>query len=223
MTRECFNRYRCLKMTVIFVVACISCSLVSRSVYAEGKKVLPPTLTITLQDEDGAPIAGVDIAAMAVALAGTEKDRAKTDINGKAVFKHLKSGTYYFFADIKAIHKHDGYDFPSIIKEIKTTRSYYISETKQFDLSENVECTFTIRRNAYILFETYLDVFKSNEIVVVNKNMGISQNIPVASADYTQIYLPMRSRYQIITIKDGDFDSWVIDFFAHEGLRIELL
>ncbi|MDR3561491.1 MAG: carboxypeptidase-like regulatory domain-containing protein, partial [Negativicutes bacterium] len=186
------------------------------------KKVLPPTLALTLLDEDGAPIVGVDVSAMEGNVSGKESDSARTDQNGKAVFKHLKSGTYYFFANLKAVRSHRGYDFPLIVKEIKSIRSYYISETRKFDLSENAECTYTIKRSAYISFETFLNVFKSDKIVVVNKKLGIGQNIPV-EADFIKIYMPMRSQYQIITVKDGDFDSWIIDFYAHEGLRVELL
>jgi hypothetical protein len=55
---------------------------------------------------------------MAVALAGTERDRARTDDNGRAVFEHLKSGTYYFFANIRALRSHLGYDSSAIINEM---------------------------------------------------------------------------------------------------------
>ena len=239
-----------LKLAVVLVFTLMYCGSAPQHVYAEDngqvvvkqqepanstvvnkdnqtidgppQKVLPPTLTVTLLDEDGAPIVGVDLSAMEGNASGKESGSATTDANGKAVYKHLKSGAYYFFANLKAIRSHAGYDFPAIIKEIKTVRSFYISETKRFDLSANVECTYTIKRNACISFETFLNVFKSDKIVVVNKRMGIGQNIPV-EADFIRIYLPMRSKYQIITVKDGDFDSWIIDFYAHEGLRIELL
>jgi hypothetical protein len=245
-----FQRTCCLRLAVVLVVAVMYCGLATPDVYAEGngqqaagqqvsvssaaapdsqtadngpRKVLPPTLTLTLQDEEGQPVSGVYVSAMAVALAGTESDWARTDETGKAVFKHLKSGTYYFFANIKAIHSHRGYDFPAIIKEIKSTRSYYISETKRFDLSQNAECTYTIKRNAYIMFTTFLDVYKPDKIVIASRKLGIGQNIPVDSIDFIQIFLPMRNNYQIYTVKDGDFDSWIIEFYAHEGLRIELL
>jgi len=53
--------------------------------------------------------------------------------------------------------------------------------------------------------------------------LGIQHIIPVASTDYIQIYLPMRNLYQIVTIKDNDYDSWIMEIYAHERLRIELL
>jgi len=249
VTRKYFKQYWWSKLAAVLVFTFICCGLLTQSAYAsangqeavkqdpasnnavsqdsqisdkEQKKVLPPTLTLTLQDEDGQPLVGVDLSAVEANVSGKERDSAQTDQNGKAVFKHLQSGTYYFFANLKAIRSHVGYDFPLIVKEIKSTRSYYISETKKFDLSANVECTYTIKRNACIWFETFLNVFKSDKIVVANKKMGIGQNIPV-EADFIKIYMPMHSLYQIITVKDGDFDSWIIDFYAHENLRIELL
>jgi len=72
-------------------------------------------------------------------------------------------------------------------------------------------------------FETYLQTVRSGKIIVLNEKNGIEQTIPVASTDYLQIYLPMRTLYKIITIKDNDFDSWIMEFYAHERLRIELL
>jgi hypothetical protein len=251
VTKKKFQRTWRPKLWMVLVVAVMYCGLAPHGVYAEDnsrqtarqqvptssaaagqdsqtadnmpQKVLPPTLTLTLQDEDGQPISGVDVSAMAVALAGTESGRARTDDNGRAVFKHLKSGTYYFFANIRALRSHHGYDFPAIIKEIKSIRSYYISESRRFDISQNAECTYTIKRGACIMFTTFLDVYKPDKIVIANRKLGIGQNIPVDSTDFIQIYLPMRSNYQIYTVKDGDFDSWIIDFYAHEGLRIELL
>jgi len=251
VTKKNFQRRWYWKLSVALVAVFLYCGLAIHSAYAEDngqekvrqqppssgtaagqddqiadngtKKVRPPTLTLTLQDEDGQPIRGVEVAAMAVALAGTESDRARTDDHGKAVFRHLKSGTYYFFANIRALRSHSGYDFPAIIKEIKSIRSYYISESKRFDLSQNAECTYTIKRSACIMFTTFLDVYKPDKIVIASRKLGIGQNIPVDSTDFIQIYLPMRYNYQIYTVKDGDFDSWIIDFYAHEGLRIELL
>jgi len=73
------------------------------------------------------------------------------------------------------------------------------------------------------MFETFLDVYKPDKIALSNKSLGIVQTIPVNSADYIQIYLPMRSKYKIFTVKDGDFDAWIIEFYAHEGLRIMVL
>jgi len=240
MARKNFKRNWNFKLVIALAYVFIYCGLGTPSVYADdngqvaGQQVpvsnnaasqgsqVSPTLTLTLLDADGQPISGVTVSAMPGNFSGKEADRARTDATGKAVFKHLKSGAYYFFADVAALRSHDGYDFPAIIKQIKTTRSYYLSETKKFDLSDNVACTYTINRNACVSFETFLDVFKSDLIVIKNNQMGIGQNIPV-QADFIRIYLPMRSLYQIITVKDGDFDSWIIDFYAHEGLRIELL
>jgi hypothetical protein len=222
------KRYWRLSMAVVVAFAFIACGLANQ-VYAaetgqeEQKKILPPTLTLTLLDEDGQPISGVEVHAMPSNLAGKEKERARTDENGKAVFKKLKSGAYYFYADVRALRSHDGYDFPAIIKETKNYRSFYISETKRFDLSENAECTLTIKRGAHIMLETFLDVYKPDKIVLMNKKLGIGQNIPIGSVDFIQLYIPMGDKYSIITVKGGDFDSWIIEFFAHERLRIELL
>lgn len=224
-----FKRYWRLRLAVAAMVAVIACGAVIHTVYAaengpeEQKKVLPPTLTVTLLDEDGQPVRGIEVHVMPGNLAGKEKERARTDENGKAVFKQLKSGTYYFYANVGALRSHDGYDFPAIIKETKRYRSYYISETRRFDLSENAACTFTIKRSAYIMLETFLDVYKPDKIVLMNKRLGIGQNIPIDATDFIQIYLPLGEKYQIITVKDGDFDSWIIEFYAHEGLRMELL
>ena len=33
----------------------------------------------------------------------------------------------------------------------------------------------------------------------------------------------MRQMYGIVTIKDDDYDSWVLEVYAHERLRIQLL
>lgn len=228
VAKRYFERRWYRKLSLALVAVFLYCGLAIPGTYAEengqgGVRQQPPTLTLTLQDEDGQPIRGVYVSAMAVALAGTESGWARTDDNGRAVFKHLKSGTYYFFANIRALRSHPGYDFPAIVKELKSTRSYYISETKRFDLSQDAACTYTIKRNACIMFTTFLDVYKPDKIVIANRKLGIGQNIPVDSADFIQIYLPMRYNYQIYTVKDGDFDSWIIDFYAHEGLRIELL
>jgi hypothetical protein len=237
VTSKYIMRHWCWQLSLALVFSFLYCGLATHSAYAEdnGQIVSPqdtvssntavkisPTLTLTLQDEDGQPISGVTVSAMAGNLSGKEKDRAQTDANGKAVFKHLNSGSYYFFANIAAIHSHEGYDFAAMLKEIKTTRSYFLSDTQKYDLSNNAQCSYTIKRNACIWFETFLDVFKSDKFVLKNYQLGIGQNIPM-NADFIQIYLPMRSLYQIITVKDGDFDSWIIDFYAHENLKIELL
>ncbi|WP_346355400.1 hypothetical protein [Azotosporobacter soli] len=190
---------------------------------AVAQEVVLPTLTVTLQDEDGEPISDVSLAAIVSDGTGREKERVTTDLNGKAVFKRLKSGSYYFFANINKLRQHAGYGMPAMVKEFKTSRSYYLSESRQFDLQENTESTYTIKRNEFIWFETYLQVVRTGKIIVMNKKMGMQQIIPVASMDYLQIYLPMRSLYYIVTIKDDDFDSWVMEFYAHENLRIELL
>lgn len=224
-----FKRYRRLPLAVVVAFVIIACGLPVRGGYAAGngpegqKDVLPPTLTVTLQDEDGQPISDVELHAMPANLAGKEKARARTDESGKAVFKHLKSGAYYFYANVRALRSHDGYDFPAIIKETKNYSSYYVSETKRFDLSENAECTLTIKRGAYVMLETFLDVYKPDKIVLMNKRQGIGQNVPIGSADFIQLYMPMGEKYSIITVKSGDFDSWIIEFYAHNGLRIELL
>jgi len=239
--------YWWLKLSVGLVVAFMYCGLMTQSVYAEviGAEMIQqqnvvsnnldsnspikqqkkgvPTLTLTLQDEDGKPISGVTISAMEGDFVGKERKSATTNKNGKVVFKHLKSGTYYFYANIDAIQKHTGYGLPGAIRSFKTAHSYYISESKQYDLSENVEGTYTIKKGAYVLIETFLDVSLPQKIVIVNKKWGIEQMIPVAATDFIQIYMPMRERYQMMTIKDNDFDSWIIEFYAHDRLHIELL
>jgi len=182
-----------------------------------------PTLTITLQDEDGVPISGVSLSAIAADFTARGKDSATTDKNGKAVFTHLTSGTYYFFANFNAIRSHAGYGMQAMIRAFKSSRTFYLSESRKFDLSANVESTYTVRRGEYISFETYLQTVRSGKIIVMNEKNGIEQIIPVASTDYLQIYLPMRTMYKIVTIKDDDFDSWIMEFYAHERLRIELL
>lgn len=214
----------CRKLAVVLVFTFIYCSLVTQRAYAEEPKtVLPTTLTVTLQDEDGLPISDVSLAAIDGDFTGKERGSATTDKNGKAVFTHLKSGTYYFFAHLNAIRRHAGYGLPAMIKEFKSSRTFYLSESMKIDLSENVESTYTIKKGAYILFETYLQTVRSGKIIIMNEKNGIEQIIPVASNDYLQIYLPMRSVYKIVTIKDNDFDSWIMEFYAHERLRIELL
>ena len=189
---------------------------------AEQIKVAP-TLTITLQDEDGLPISGVSLSAVAADFTARSKGSATTDKNGKAVFTHLTSGTYYFFANFNAIRSHAGYGIQAMVRQFKSSRTFYISESRKFDLSANAESTYTVKRGAYMYFETYLQTVRSGKIIVLNEKNGIEQTIPVASTDYLQIYLPMRTLYKIITIKDNDFDSWIMEFYAHERLRIELL
>jgi len=186
-------------------------------------EVAPTTLTVTLLDEDGAPIRGVGLSIITADFTSRQKGSAVTDKNGKVVYSNLKSGAYYLWANINALRRHDGYGLPAMIREFKSATSYYISESRRFDLSENVETTFTIKRSEFIWFETYLQVVRSGKIVVMNRKTGLQQIIPVASSDYLQIYLPMRSLYQIVTIKNDDFDSWIMEFWAHERLRIELL
>lgn len=182
-----------------------------------------PVLTLTLLDEDGYPVAGVLVSAMEGALVGKERAQARTDDSGKAVFKDLISGTYYFYANITAIRSHSGYELPAMIRQYKTSRSYYISESKYFDLRSNVEYTSIIKRGEFIWFETYHDYYRASGIVVISKKMGIQQIIPVASTDFMQIYLPMHRFYEIATIKNNAFDAWVFEFYSHKGLRLELL
>lgn len=189
----------------------------------ENKELAPTTLTVTLQDEDGAAVVGVNLSAVAADHTGRSLDHATTDINGKAVFKHLKSGKYYFFANINALHSHAGYGMGAMIRKFKSSRSYYLSENRTFDLSADAESTFTIKRGAFVTLETYLQVVRSDKFVLINKTMGIEQIMPLGSIDYLQVYLPMRQIYQIVTIKDDDFDSWILEIYAHERLRIELL
>ena len=186
-------------------------------------KPLPPTLTVTLQDEDGAPIRGVTLHAITSDYTGNEKGKATTDETGKAVFKNLHSGSYYFFANINALRHHAGYGMPLVYKAFKTTRSFYLSESRNFDLSANAETTYVIKRAEHIWFETYLQVVRSGKIVILSQKQGMQHIIPVASTDYIQIYLPMRQMYGIVTIKDDDYDSWVLEVYAHERLRIQLL
>jgi hypothetical protein len=184
---------------------------------------LAPTLTVTLLDEDGLPISGVSLAAVAADFAAKTKGSATTDQNGKAVFRNLTSGTYYFFANFNAIRSHAGYAIPAMIREFKSSRTFYLSESRKFDLSANVEASYTVKRGSYIFFETYLQTVRSGKIIVMGEKNGIEQIIPVASTDYLQIYLPMRTLYKIVTIKENDYDSWIMEFYAHERLRIELL
>lgn len=188
-----------------------------------AKEPSPTTLTVTLQDEDGLPIVGVNLSAVAADFSGRVMDRATTDKEGKAVFKRLKSGAYYFFGNINALHKHDGYASSAMVRDFKTTRSYYISESQKFDLSDNAEATYTIKRRAFVMFESYLQVVRSEKFVIINQKYGIEQVVPMASIDYLRVYMPMRQTYQIVTIKDNDFDSWILEIFAHEAMRIELL
>ena len=124
---------------------------------------------------------------------------------------------------VNAIRSHAGYGMPAMIREFKSSRTFFLSESRKFDLSANVESTFTVNRGSYILFETYLQTVRSGKIIIMNEKNGIEQILPVASTDYLQIYLPMRTTYKIVTIKDNDYDSWIMEFFAHERLRIELL
>jgi hypothetical protein len=211
-------------------LAVIYCALAAAVAYAEEpgqevvkpQKIVVPTLTLTLQDEDGLPISGVSLAAIAADFTAKEKDSATTDKNGKAVFR-IKSGTYYFFANFNAIRSHTGYGMPAMIRAFKTSRTFFISESRKFDLSQSVESTVTVKRGSYILFETYMQTVRSWKIILMNEQNGIEQIIPVASTDYMQIYLPMRNMYKVVTIKDNDFDSWIMEFYAHERLRIELL
>ena len=225
-----------LKLAVVWTVAFVFClAIPAPSAYAEEPgpdtvkqqdsvpiKVVP-TLTITLQDEDGLPISGVSLSAIAADFTAKGKGSATTDKNGKAVFSNLKSGAYYFFANFNAIRSHAGYGMQAMIRAFKSSRTFYLSESRKFDLSANVESTYTVKRGSYIFFETYLQTVRSGKIIVMNEKNGIEQILPVASTDYLQIYLPMRTMYKIITIKDDDFDSWIMEFYAHERLRIELL
>lgn len=193
------------------------------SAYAETPEKVAPTLTITLQDEDGLPISGIGLSAVTADFAAHTKGRATTDREGKAVFRGLPSGTYYFFAHFNAVRSHAGYGIPAMIREFKSSRTFYLSESRKFDLSANAESTFTVKRTSFILFETYLQTVRSGKIIIMNEKNGVEQIIPVASTDYLQIYLPMRTTYKIVTIKDNDYDSWIMEFFAHDRLRIELL
>lgn len=186
-------------------------------------KVEPPTLTITLQDEDGEPIRGVTLSAIVADSTGREKGRATTDPTGKAVFRNLKSGRYYFFAHMNELRKHPGYGMQLMVRALKSSRTFFLSEPRVFDLGANVESTFVIKRGAYIWIETYLQVVRSGKVIILNQQMGLQHIIPVASTDYLQIYLPMRTMYGLVTIKDDDFDSWVLEIYSHEGLRINLL
>ena len=73
------------------------------------------------------------------------------------------------------------------------------------------------------MLETYLQVVRSEKVIIACKKLGVEQLIPISSIDYVQIYLPMHQMYQLITIKDQDFDSWILEIFSHERMRIELL
>lgn len=225
-----------LRLAVVLSFAFVVCfASLTPSAYAEatapeaaklqeGEPVkAAPTLTVTLQDEDGLPITGVSLSAIAADFTAKGNGSATTDKNGKAVFSNLKSGAYYFFANFNAIRAHAGYGMPAMIREFKSSRTFFLSESRQFDLSANVESTFTVKRGAYILFETYLQTVRSGKIIIMNEKNGMEHVLPVASTDYLQIYLPMRNLYKIVTIKDNDFDSWIMEFYAHERLRIELL
>ena len=182
-----------------------------------------PTLAVTLQDEDGAPVQGVTLQAISADFTGSERGRATTDQTGKAVFQNLRSGRYYFFANVNALDKHSGYGAPVVFKAFKTTRSFFLSEPRALDLNRNTDITFVIKRDAHIWLETYLQVVKTGKVVILNQKMGMQQIIPVASIDFMRIYLPMRNLYGVVTIKDGDYDAWVMEFYAHERMRIDLL
>ena len=240
VTKKYCNRIGWRPLWVILAIMLVYCNWITPVGFAAEKEqapakpqdktgiettqeVLPTSLTVTLQDEDGAPIVGVNLSATAADFTGRVMDRATTDINGNAVFKHLKSGVYYFFANINAIHRHEGYGLQAMARKFKRSRSFYISESKRYDLSENAEETQTVKRNAFISIETYLQVVRSDKVAVLNKKMRIEQIVPLDSVDYLQIYLPMRQTYQFVTIKNDDFDAWILEIYAHERLRIELL
>lgn len=240
-----------MKLTAVLLFTLLCCGLIPQGVYAaenekevvrqqdksknknagvdsdnankEIEAVQPTTLTLTMQDEAGVPISGVSLSAIEADFSGKVRDSATTDKNGKAVFTHLKSGTYYFFANFNAIRRHSGYGMPVLVTTFKTSRTFFISENRKIDLSTNAEITFTVNKDAFIMFQTYLQVVRSGKIVLMNNEMGIQQIIPVASTDFMQIYLPMRKLYQIVTIKNDDFDAWILEFYAHNRLRIELL
>ena len=213
-----------MKLLGVMFLAFVACwAVLTSSAYAESPEKVAPTLTITLLDEDGLPISDVGLSAIAADFTAHTKGRATTDREGKAVFRGLPSGTYYFFAHFNAVRSHAGYGMPAMIREFKSSRTFYLSESRKFDLSANAESTFTVKRASYILFETYLQTVRSGKIIIMNEKNGIEQIIPVASTDYLQIYLPMRTTYKIVTIKDNDYDSWIMEFFAHDRLRIELL
>ena len=213
-----------MKLLGVMFLAFVACwTALTSSVYAEAPEKVAPTLTITLLDEDGLPISDVGLSAVTADFTAHTKGRATTDREGKAVFRGLASGKYYFFAHFNAIRSHAGYGMPAMIREFKSSRTFFLSESRNFDLSANVESTITVKRSSYILFETYLQTVRSGKIIIMNEKNGIEQILPVASTDYLQIYLPMRTTYKIVTIKDNDYDSWIMEFFAHERLRIELL
>lgn len=213
-----------MKLLGVMILAFVACwAVLTSSAYAATPEKVAPTLTITLQDEDGLPISGVSLSAVAADFTGHTKGRATTDREGRAVFRGLASGNYYFFSHFNAIRSHAGYGMPAMIREFKSSHTFFLSESRKFDLSADVESTFTVKRSSYILFETYLQTVRSGKIIIMNEKNGVEQVIAVASTDYLQIYLPMRTTYKIVTIKDNDFDSWIMEFFAHERLRIELL
>lgn len=220
------------KLSILLAMIFMCCGLAMPSGFAASEpkaevvnqeKKPVPTLTLTLLDADGVPISGVSLNAITADFTGRSKGSATTDKNGKAVFKNLKSGTYYFYANFNAIRSHAGYGLPAMIREFKSSRTFYLSESRQFDLGADVETTYTVKRGAYMLFETYLQTVRLGKIIIMNEKNGIEQIIPIASTDYLQIYLPMRTLYKIVTIKDNDYDSWIMEFYAHERLRIELL
>ncbi len=225
-TRNRLNHFRVATFLLILLLAICLPAFAAPDVVKPADpptKVAPPTLTVTLQDEDGAPIRGVTLHAMIADFTGRENGKATTDETGKAVFKNLKSGSYYFFANINALRQHAGYGMPLVYKAFKTTRSFYLSESRSFDLSADAETTYVIKRAEHIWFETYLQVVRSGKIVIMNQKQGLQHIIPVASTDFIQIYLPMRQMYGIVTIKDDDYDAWVMEVYAHERLRIQLL
>ena len=225
-TRNRLSHYGVAAFTLILLLAMCPLAFAAPAVVKPVEtpaKALSPTLTVTLQDEDGAPIRGVTLHAITADYTGTEKGKATTDETGKAVFKNLTSGSYYFFANINALRQHAGYGMPLVYKAFKTTRSFFLSESRSFDLSADAETTYVIKRAEHIWFETYLQVVRSGKIVIMSQKNGMQHIIPVASTDFIQIYLPMRQMYGIVTIKDDDYDSWVLEVYAHERLRIQLL
>ena len=221
-------------MLLLLILALLVCCSAAQVSYAAEKapdavkptdktEAAPPTLTVILLDMDGNPISGIGLAVVTADTTGREKGRHTTDKDGKVVYTGLKSGSYYLFANVNALQRHEGYGMSAMVKVFKTSASYFISENRKLDMSQNAEWTVTIKNDAYITVQTFLQVVRSGKIVVINNEMGIQQIIPVASTDFLHIFLPMLHKYQIATIKDDDFDAWILEIFAYGREHIELL
>ena len=182
----------------------------------------PHTLTLKMVDDKGIPVTGVTVHAMRGNFEGTEADTATTDLNGNAVFRQLRSGDYYFFADIEPIRKHSRYALSRVISYNKTCKSYYISEVNHFEMDRDVNCKQTIMPDEFIWITTFYNTFPPEAIIMKNDDMKLEQPLQ-AGSDFIQVFMPMGDLWSIMTVKDGDYDAWVLEFYAEERTQLNLL